>query len=368
MNKFGVYVHIPFCQSKCHYCSFVSSVCDQKTHTEYFENLQKQIENNHCKDREVFSIYFGGGTPSCVDSKHIVETLNTIKQSFLVQKNAEITIECNPNSISLEKLLAYKTAGFNRISFGAQSFDDDTLKFLGRTHTAKQIFDAIQTAKTAGFENICIDLILGVKPLEENFQTNIAKAKSLGVKHISAYMLMLEKGTKLFETCNSKNSKCNVLTDDESVEQYNQVVKILKKHEFERYEISNFSLPNFECKHNQNYWQCGEYIGFGTSAHSYYNGKRIENIGNINNEKLTYKIEKLTENQKIEEYIMLALRTKNGINIEKLKELGFDILKKKTIELDLLSNKKIITQTQKSIFVNPDFYGVVNQIILKLIP
>ncbi|MDD4815862.1 MAG: radical SAM family heme chaperone HemW [Clostridia bacterium] len=366
MSKFGVYVHIPFCESKCHYCSFVSGKFDANIQKTYFKNLIKQIKNNPCKNREVISIYFGGGTPSFVESSLIVDTLNSIKQTFKVQKNAEISIECNPNSASFEKLTAYKNAGFNRISFGAQSFDDDVLKFLGRTHSSNQIFEAVENAKKAGFENISIDLILGVKPLEKEFGNNIKKIKNLGVKHISAYMLMLEKNTKLFDICSSKNAQ--ILTDDESVEQYNQVVKILKKHKFERYEISNFALPNYQCKHNQNYWQCGEYIGFGVSAHSFFDGKRIENQGEISGEKLTYKTENLTENQKIEEYIMLALRTKNGIEIEKLKQLNFDILTKKATELELLSSKKIIIITPKNILVNPDFYGVINQIILKLIP
>ncbi|MDD4576860.1 MAG: radical SAM family heme chaperone HemW, partial [Bacteroidales bacterium] len=282
-NKdFGVYVHIPFCDSKCSYCSFVSGAYDNEVKNSYFKALQKEIKSDYFlgKNSPVTSIYFGGGTPSSVDSKNIKSILNVLKKFFKVDENAEISIECNPCSVDFKKLADYKKAGFTRISFGAQSFDDEVLKSLNRRHCVAQIFDAIQIATKVGFENISIDLIIGIKKTDFlNFEQNVLKLKNMGLKHISVYMLMLESGTKLFTAY--QNNAFKPLSDDECVFEYNKILKILKKLEFYRYEISNFALKNFECKHNQNYWNCGEYLGFGVASHSFINGKRIETASKI---------------------------------------------------------------------------------------
>lgn len=430
MSKdFGIYVHIPFCDSKCSYCNFVSGVYDNEVKNSYFKALKNEIMLDCFLSRNsaVTSIYFGGGTPSSVDSKNIISILNVLKKSFKIDKNAEISIECNPCSVDFKKLSDYKKAGFTRISFGAQSFDDEVLNFLNRRHCFTQIFDAIQIAKKVGFENISIDLIIGVKKTDFlNFEQNVSKLKNMGLKHISVYMLMLESGTKLFTEY--QNNIFEPLSDDECVFEYNKILKILKNLGFYRYEISNFALKNFECKHNQNYWNCGEYLGFGVASHSFIKGKRIETTSKIfeyinhfnelneknkfnklnelnrhkklkkfdklnqlnksnklnklnkfNSEKnefnvakqgknSIYAIEMLTKNQKIEEYIMLALRMKRGLLFSKLKQLGFDIEKEKANELKKLIERELVIKTKSRLFVSEKHFGTLNPIILKLIP
>ncbi|MDD3397016.1 MAG: radical SAM family heme chaperone HemW [Clostridia bacterium] len=425
-KNFGLYIHIPFCDSKCSYCNFVSGVYDETIKKSYFKALTNEIisDNYLCKKVPVSSIYFGGGTPSSVKTDYILNILKSLRKTYLINENAEISIECNPCSVEIKKLIEFKNAGFTRISFGAQSFDDEVLKLLGRRHNASQIFNAVQMAFDAGFENISLDFIIGAKKTDlSDFEQNILKLKKFGLKHISVYMLMLENGTKLYSEIQTGLFK--PLSDDECVNEYNKIVDLLKNIGFNRYEISNFALKSFECKHNLNYWDCGEYLSFGASAHSYIKGKRIEitsdiieyvnfneqykrnksnsvqpltkseiitevelkplmkkNLysiveqkSNINEQDLKnieessiYKIEALTKKQKIEEYIMLSLRTQEGLKISKLKKLGFDIIKEKQSEIKILIEKNIITKTPSHLFVNERHFGVMNQIILKLIP
>lgn len=372
-ENFGIYVHIPFCQSKCFYCNFVSNIYDENIKEKYFANLQNEIlDNNLGKQKNVTSIYFGGGTPSSVNEKFIIKTLQALKKSFQINDDAEISIECNPNSVDLKKLTAYKEAGFTRISFGAQSFNDEVLVLLGRKHKSSHIFDSVQMANKVGY-NISIDLIIGITEIDyKNFVANIEKLKNLGLKHISVYMLMLEEKTKLYN--DFKNKKFNPLSEDKSVRQYNDTVKILKNLGFDRYEISNFALSGYDCKHNLNYWNSGEYLGFGVASHSYINRKRIENSSDIqkyintSDKSQIKKMENLINAQIIEENIMLSLRTKSGINLKLLKNLGFDILKEKANEINFLAKNNLITVTSENLFVNEDYFGVVNSIILKLIP
>lgn len=396
-KNFGIYIHIPFCDSKCSYCNFVSGIYNETIKKLYFDALKNEIVSDYflCKQNQISSIYFGGGTPSSVNPKYIVDTLKNIRKTYLIKENAEISIECNPCSVDLKKLKNFKNAGFNRISFGAQSFDDEVLELLGRRHQVSDIFNAVQMALNAGFENIGIDLIIGLKKINiSNFEQNILKLKNYGLKHISVYMLIIEKNTKLYSQV--QNGSIKPLSDDESVSEYNKIFKILKNLRFNRYEISNFALNGYECKHNQNYWECGEYLSFGISAHSYIQGKRIENTSNIskyieffdnnkkekpekflskskfnieeNKQKSIYNIEILTQRQKIEEYIMLSLRTKKGINLFELECLGFNIFVEKANEINMLLSKNIIRKTPTNLFVNEKHFGVLNQIILKLLP
>lgn len=373
-ENFGIYIHIPFCKNKCFYCNFVSGVYDEEIKEKYFENLQKEIlDNKLCKQKTVNSIYFGGGTPSCVNAKYILNILKVLKKSFNINDDAEISIEVNPNSVDIKKLTAYKNSGFTRISFGAQSFNDEILILLGRKHKSSHIFSSVQMAKQAGFNNISLDLIIGVTEIDYGkFIINIEKLKNLGLKHISVYMLMLEENTKLY--IDFQNKKFKPLREDESVTQYNKLVKILKNLGFYRYEISNFALSGYECNHNLNYWHSGEYLGFGVASHSYIDGKRIENTSDIQkyigtpDKSQIKKTEDLIGSQIIEEYIMLSLRTKSGINLQVLKDLGFEILKEKENEINLLTKNNLISVTNKNLFVNEEYFGVVNSIILKLIP
>lgn len=365
MKKIEIYVHVPFCESKCCYCSFASFVCEDKLKKDYFEFLLKEIDSCKYKNRECVSIYIGGGTPSCVDVQYIGDILKTIRRNFKVTENAEISIECNPNSADKTKLKAYRALGINRISFGVQSLDNKTLRFLGRRHNNKQAIKAIKLAQTVGFSNISADLLIGASFNSKRLIKDACKLVKLGITHLSAYMLQIEENTPL--CIGVEKGEVVLPNEDQCVCMYQQLVKKLEKKKFYRYEISNFSKKGFECIHNLGYWSGEEYVGFGLSAHSYVNGVRMANARSFS-DYFAGKQEKevLSNSQKIEEYIMLGLRCSLGISKSKLKKLGYDIESNKNYSL--LLKQKVLFLKDDIINLNPDFYGVCNLVIVKLLP
>ncbi|MBO7526904.1 MAG: radical SAM family heme chaperone HemW, partial [Clostridia bacterium] len=336
----------------------------------YVDFLLKEIKNKSkiFNKKICNTIYFGGGTPSLLNDGLIKKILKEIKKNYNISNNPEISIECNPCTINEKKLNNYLSYGINRISFGVQSFSDDELKIIGRRHNSKQAEDAIILSKKMGFNNISVDIMIGIpSQTKTSLLKSIKKLLDLGVNHISAYMLMLEEGTPLFEMVNKKQVK--VASDDKCVEMYNAIYKLLKQNGFERYEISNFAKSVAMCKHNINYWQMGEYIGFGVSAHSYYNGVRIANSDSFDdyyNDKNIIK-EHLTKKMKIEECIMLGLRQACGVSLNELKKLGVDLLLDKANEISELKSHNLIDCNDNYIWVSEENFGVVNAIVLKLI-
>ncbi len=356
----AIYVHIPFCESKCVYCAFASFLTGEKEREKYFEVLKKEIAACDFDDRDVQSIYFGGGTPSCVSEEKIASVLETIKKHFRVLENAEITIECNPCSASEKKLASYKNMGINRISFGVQSLDENMLKFLGRRHNKLGALDAIKRATAAGFENISADLLLGLPA--GDVKKDAARLIRNGVKHISAYMLQIEEKTPLKKMV--ERGKLKLPSDDETADNYQKLASFLQKKGLKRYEISNFALPSYESRHNSAYWTGGQYIGFGLGAHSFDGkNKRWANASNFEDYYAgRVQIESLSTSERDEEIIMLGLRCSFGFNI---KELSFDISKNKSFNELLKQN--IIIKNGDIITLNSDFYGVSNSVILKLL-
>lgn len=362
-----IYVHIPFCDSKCYYCNFCSGKYDQKIQEKYIEKLTQEIKFNSNKKINISSIYIGGGTPSSINEKYIEKIINEIKNNFNVNKNAEISIEANPCSITENKLKCYKNIGINRISLGVQSLNNNELKIIGRKHTKKQAINAIKLAKKY-FQNINCDLLIGIP--KQNYFSLKSNAKILikqKITHISAYMLICENDTLL--TKKIQNGEVKVASDDKCVLYYEKLTRYLKKKGYFRYEISNFSKPNFECKHNLGYWNLTNYFGFGLSAHSYVNGERYSNTTNMQKYldfNFDYKKEKLTNSEKIEELIMLSLRTKYGVSIKELKKLGYDILQEKSETIKNLA--PFLEIENNHIKLKADKFGVCNQIILALLP
>lgn len=365
MSNLGIYVHIPFCESKCAYCDFASFVKPQEVKEEYFKSLLDELTNSKYAGQEVDTIYFGGGTPSCVDKKYIGDILLTIKALFKVE-NAEISIECNPNSIDREKLEYYLSQGINRISFGVQSLQDDALKEIGRRHNAQTALDAIKLAKAVGFKNINADLLIGIPNASEEKLLDDAKALiECGVNHISAYMLQVEEGTAIFERV--KQNKNYLPSEDDSVYLYERLVGFLCKNGFRRYEISNFATKGFECKHNYKYWSGAPYLGFGLGAHSYIEGVRFSNSKDFG-EYFARKVksEVLSNENKILERLMLGLRCDLGFSKKELLELGYDITKNSTYKEFL--DKGFLIENGDRIMLEPNKYGVSNYIIVKLLP
>lgn len=379
MKDLSLYIHIPFCSGhKCNYCSFVS-FCNRKNDMESYvktlcEELKlrsKQLEGKY----SLATIYFGGGTPSCLETGLITRIMLAIKENFKINKNAEISVECNPESLTSEKLEEYKLNGINRLSIGVQSFSNGVLEFIGRSHTAKMAKDAIIMAQKMGFENISVDMMLGLPAQNDYDVEQMAKwlAKH-NIKHISAYSLILEDGTPMKKLVDE--GKLSVPTDDETVDMYNSVYSVLKKYGYIRYEVSNFALPDYECKHNLAYWTGKEYLGIGLASHSYMAGKRFCNTEDfdkyvsslLSKELAVESVETLSPGQKKEEEIMLALRTNLGLDTYRLDRLyGGNFLKDKAKEIEFLSKNGFIRLENGRIFVCDNAYYVLSSIVSKLV-
>ena len=283
MKELGIYIHIPFCVKKCDYCDFVS-YCDKSNLVEaYIEKLKEEIQSNlNNKDYKIKTIYIGGGTPSFIDSKYIVEILNTIKTSVLVAPlgDTEITIELNPGTVTECKLLDYKKAGINRLSIGLQETNNNLLKLIGRIHTYEQFLETYNLARKIGFKNINVDLMIGLPNQSiANIKESLNKVIELNPEHISVYSLILEEGTKLYK----KYEENQIELPDEELERnmYWYVKNTLENNGYIHYEISNFAKEGYESKHNTSCWNEEEYIGFGVNAHSYMDGVRYSNTENL---------------------------------------------------------------------------------------
>ena len=306
MKELGIYIHIPFCIQKCYYCDFISFANKLEYQKKYIDNLKYEIQaqKNILEKSHITTIYIGGGTPSIIDSKYIVEVLNEIKKCMNVEdyRNAEITIEVNPGAVDIEKLKDYKNAGINRISIGLQSTQDRILKKIGRIHTWEDFNKTYQDVIDVGFENINVDLMIGLPELTINdIKESLDKVIKLSPKHISVYSLIVEENTKMEEFIESGKY---ILPDEEQERmEYRYVKDYLELNDYEHYEISNFSKKNYHSKHNENCWKQKEYIGFGIAAHSYIDGIRFSNTENLNN------------------YIQFSEEDFSRFNIENLEEM-----------------------------------------------
>ena len=324
----GIYVHVPYCKVKCHYCDFHFST-NLQSKERLLNAMQKeiQLQASLLEDEEVETIYFGGGTPSILEATEIVHLLSTIQSNFNITSNPEITLEGNPDDLSITKLHELKNIGINRLSIGIQSFNDDILTFMNRAHESSEAISSVINAKKAGFENITIDLIYGVpEQFMETWQNDIKQFLNLDVPHLSAYCLTIEKNT-VFGHLHQKN-ELNLPDDELSLQQFKYLVKELEKNGIEQYEISNFSKSGWHSKHNSAYWLNENYIGIGPSAHSYINQKRSWNIANnykyihaLENNEEFYETEHLSQLDLFNEHILTRIRTKWGIEFDKLQQL-----------------------------------------------
>ncbi|MFW0884002.1 radical SAM family heme chaperone HemW [Candidatus Acidulodesulfobacterium sp. H_13] len=341
----NIYIHIPFCKSKCNYCSFYSIPISRSEHNPayfkyYFNLLIKEMKNMSQKfslrDSPVNGIYFGGGTPSIMPADFFSGFLRHIENNFKIMDDAEITVEINPESGDFEKLSALKSFGVNRLSIGAQSFNPDVLRTAGRIHNKEDIYDTVSNAKKAGFKNISLDLIIGLPMQIENvFHNDIGQILNMEPEHISAYMLSVENNTEFYKIYN-KNNGITFASEERIAGYYEILCEFLDKADYIHYEISNFSKPGYESRHNMNYWKRGEYLGLGPSASSFFKTGDREEIRKTNVSDLSiYTLnildkskngtgtdftEVLTEKDKINEEIFLSLRTNCGISSKRLIE------------------------------------------------
>ena len=339
MKEVGIYVHIPFCKHKCYYCDFISFADKNSLIDEYIKWLNyeiKEVGQGNRLDYEnklddlvfVKTIYIGGGTPSFIESKYITEILKTIKENFVVDEDAEITMEMNPGTVDENKLKDYYNCGINRLSIGLQETNNALLKEIGRIHTYEDFENTYSLARNVGFKNINVDLMLGL-PNQNilDLENSINKILDLDPEHISVYSLILEENTVLK---NKVDQSILTLPEDEMERKmYYTVKNMLENNGYIHYEISNFAKKGFESKHNLDCWNQKEYMGFGAAAHSYTNNFRFSNIENIeeyinnfkNNKEEDNLIfhEKQNRESKMKEYMMLGLRKIEGVNIQQFK-------------------------------------------------
>ena len=352
MKKLGIYIHIPFCKKKCHYCDFISFAGKQELIEQYINSLKREIENYKTNKKEylIETIYFGGGTPSYIASKYIIGILQELKQKFNISKNAEITIEANPGTVDEQKLYDYYNAGINRISFGLQSTKSELLKLVGRIHTYSSFLDAYNLARKVGFKNINVDLMIGL-PVQtlEDIEKDIEKVIELKPEHISVYSLIVEEGTIIEQKI--KNKEIYLPSENLERKMYWKVKEKLQENGYQHYEISNFAKKGFESKHNMSCWNQEEYIGFGLAAHSYIDNKRYSNTENLEDyivgggvldeDSQTRTIHEIqTKEDKMKEYMLLSLRKIEGVRISDFKNRFVD----NPIYLYRESLNKLVTQ------------------------
>lgn len=322
----GIYIHIPFCKSRCIYCDFFTSTNEVEMDN-YVHSLCKEITDrkNELIDDCVKTIYFGGGTPSRLQRFHFEHIFDTISANYRLAKELEITIEANPDDLSSEYVDMLHELPFNRISIGIQSFDDEELKFLSRRHDANGAIEAVKYCQEKGFHNISIDLMYGLpKQTLTIWQRNLEQAVALNIQHVSAYHLIYEEKTRLYSLLQA--GKVNPVDEDSSLEMFEVLIDTLTKAGFEHYEISAFAKPDCISQHNSSYWTGQKYLGFGPSAHSFDGEHRWWNVASlpkytlgIDSSKPDIEMENIDLTTKYNEYIITGLRTVWGIDLEVLK-------------------------------------------------
>ena len=347
-KKLEIYVHIPFCAKKCAYCDFLSFPGNMRIRREYTDKLLEEIriQSSFVREYQVDTIFLGGGTPSVLDVTDITAIMGTLKEHYDIAPDAEITIEVNPGTVKMEGLVAYREAGINRVSMGLQSADDTELRYLGRIHTYDEFLKSFQRVRMAGFTNVNVDLISAIPgQTPESWRNTLKKTAMLKPEHISAYSLIVEEGTPFYdrygghvemesyEMSPEERRRLMALPDlpdeDTEREMYYMTRNCLAEQGYERYEISNYARPGFECRHNVGYWTGTGYLGLGLGASSYLEGCRFHNTSDFQSyvsahfddeaefcQALRQDMEQLSVKSKMEEFMFLGLRLTRGVSVE----------------------------------------------------
>jgi oxygen-independent coproporphyrinogen-3 oxidase len=328
----GLYIHIPFCKRACHYCDFHFSTT-LKSKADLVNAICSELELRKNEIAGTFNtVYFGGGTPSLLTAEELKKIFKVISENYTLAGDAEITLEANPDDLSKEYLLELQTTPVNRLSIGIQSFRNEDLSFMNRAHTAEEALQSVQNAAAAGYTNITIDLIYGIPGLsEEDWEKNIQTALSLPVNHLSAYCLTVEDGTAL--AFKVKKGTAKAVNDEQAAAHFRQLIAQTEAAGLNWYEISNFAKAGYKSKHNSAYWSGESYLGIGPSAHSFKGFTRSWNISNnqlylkaIAEGKLLLESEELTTEQRINEKILTALRTRKGLTLMDIRKINPDAI------------------------------------------
>ena len=358
----GIYFHIPFCKQACHYCNFhFSTSLEQKDGM--IDAMIKELSLSETFENKIETIYLGGGTPSLLNAEELKKLLFAVYKKYNVSPDAEITLEANPDDINKKKLTEWKSAGVNRLSIGIQSFKEEDLLWMNRAHNAVQALLCIKQVKDAGFQNFSVDLIYGIPTLsDDDWEKNVQTVIDLNVPHLSCYALTVEPKTALQKMIALK--KKQEVDPGKQASQFLLLMDWMKDAGYGHYEISNFAKPGFRSKHNSSYWQGKSYLGIGPSAHSFNGDFRRWNVSNnalyiqsLKKNIIPYEEEKLSDVQKLNEYIMTSLRTIEGIDLDLIKnKLGEDVKNKiqkqsikfeKSGKLKFIGNKILLTTEGK---------------------
>lgn len=324
----GIYLHIPFCKQKCHYCNFFS-IASVRNKAAFVDALCNEIEvqQNYLEKETVSTIYFGGGTPSMLTIDELNRILQRLHQYFTIAGDVEITLESNPDDLTPQYLTALRETEINRLSIGVQSFYDDDLTYLNRVHSSEKAITAIEQSKLAGFNNLTFDLIYGIPTLtDEKWRNNIKRFIDFGINHLSAYSLTIEARTALSHLIGK--GKLPPVDEQQSIRHFKILIEEMEKNGFVHYEISNFAKPGFYSRHNSIYWIGGHYLGLGPSAHSFNGVSRQWNVSNLSHyidlkddKKTVFEKEILTIDQQYNEYVMTSLRTTWGCDLEHIRNV-----------------------------------------------
>ena len=362
----GIYIHVPFCKTRCIYCDFFSTTSSE--YGAYVDALLREIELNkdYLEGDVIDTIYFGGGTPSQLSFDYLNKIVSSLYQCFKINSEAEITFEANPDDLTADYVAQLTQLPVNRLSIGIQTFEDEELRFLKRRHSAQQAMDIVRSCQAAGFSNISIDLMYGLPDQTlETFEKNIETALSLDVPHISAYHLIYEKGTKMSQMLAKKMIR--PVEEDTSVEMFALLIRKLKESGFEHYEISNFARGGLYSRHNSSYWTGEKYLGLGPSAHSFNGKSRRWNVSSLPKYCQAIQLGRIDAEQEEEtfsirynDFVMTGLRTIWGIDLERLEsEFGIKMLDyclknaRKHLQSGLLLNANgKLTFSEKGIFVS----------------
>ena len=390
-RKLGLYIHIPFCRTKCLYCDFCSFVSrDTTEQEEYVQALLREIKARGTKEYLVDTVYFGGGTPSILNVEQITRILNALRENFVLCENVEITLECNPTTVKrdVEDVVPYgegrtpngrpygvggyfeelRRIGVNRLSIGIQSAVDGELKLIGRRHTFEEARRTFFDARESGFDNISVDLMFGIpSQTVDSLKYSIGEILKLGAEHISIYSLQLEEGTPLYRM----REKYDLADDDKVADMYETVVSMMREAGYLHYEISNFAKDGKESRHNSKYWRLDEYLGLGLAAHSDFFGKRIENTRDIKRYISGECVEKEAEislSEREFEFIMLGLRTKEGISkAEFLSRFGINFDDKYGEKVKKLEKFDYFLQNGQILALNERGFEVSNMILAQIL-
>lgn len=369
-NSRGLYVHIPFCVRKCNYCDFCSfSGVDEKTKAAYVDRLCEEILSYKSEAIKIDTIFFGGGTPTLLDPCDVSKIMSAIRESFVLMESSEITMEANPGTANFDKLNSFVDCGINRFSIGLQTIHENELKKLGRIHSYDEFLTMYSNLRNLGIKNINVDLMYGI-PLQtmDSFAKTLRSIEDLSPEHISVYGLILEEGTPFY----SEKSTLPLPKEDDECDMYDLACKTLSSAGYNHYEISNYAKPGYESRHNLKYWHSDEYIGVGLSAYSYYKGRRFGNTkvlcDYINSKNIITQSDTIDKNTEKYEYVMLALRLKEGLSLSEYKELfGEDFLiGREELLASFQSAGYIILNNDRISLTEKGFY-VSNSIIVELL-